>query len=79
MKVTARILLIEDNPENRYLVTFLLEQRGHTIIPAETGPLGLDLAARILPDRNLGIAGLRRTGSRQCYDECGEERAHRHS
>jgi two-component system cell cycle response regulator DivK len=50
MTMTARILLIEDNPENRYLVTFLLEQRGHTIIPAENGPLGLDLAARILPD-----------------------------
>jgi len=50
MTMTARILLIEDNPENRYFVTFLLEQRGHTIVPAETGPEGLELAARILPD-----------------------------
>ena len=46
----AKILLIEDNPENRYLVTFLLEQRGHEVIPAESGPLGLELAAKIRPD-----------------------------
>jgi two-component system, cell cycle response regulator DivK len=46
----AKILLIEDNAENRYLVTFLLEQRGHEIIPAESGPLGLKLAAEIRPD-----------------------------
>ena len=46
----AKILLIEDNPENRYLVTFLLQQRGHEIIPAESGPLGLQLAASLRPD-----------------------------
>src|SRR3954451_17605055 len=46
----AKILLIEDNAENRYLVTFLLEQRGHEIVTAESGPLGLELAARIRPD-----------------------------
>src|SRR5271168_3227659 len=46
----SKILLIEDNPENRYLVTFLLQQRGHQVIQAETGPLGLELAAKIRPD-----------------------------
>jgi len=46
----AVILLIEDNPQNRYLVTFLLEQRGHEVIQAETGPMGLELAAKIRPD-----------------------------
>jgi two-component system cell cycle response regulator DivK len=46
----ARILLIEDNAENRYLVTFLLEHRGHEIISAESGPVGLELAAQIHPD-----------------------------
>lgn len=45
----AKILLIEDNPQNRYLATFLLEQRGHTIVPAESGPVGLELAAKITP------------------------------
>lgn len=48
--MTARILLIEDNPQNRYLTAFLLEQRGHEIHQAETGPLGLELAARVGPD-----------------------------
>jgi CheY-like chemotaxis protein len=48
--MNATILLIEDNAENRYLLTFLLEQRGHNVIAAESGPLGLDLAARALPD-----------------------------
>lgn len=46
----ARILLIEDNPQNRYLTAFLLQQRGHEIVQAETGPLGLELAARLQPD-----------------------------
>ena len=46
----ARILLIEDNPQNRYLATFLLERRGHEVIQAETGMLGLELAAGAGPD-----------------------------
>jgi len=46
----ARILLIEDNLQNLYLTRFLLEQRGHEILQAETGPLGLELAAKVLPD-----------------------------
>ena len=46
----ARILLIEDNPQNRYLTTFLLEQRGHEVLQAETGPQGLEMAAQIRPD-----------------------------
>ena len=46
----ATVLLIEDNAENRYLVTFLLEQRGHEVVAAESGLLGLDAAARLAPD-----------------------------
>jgi len=46
----ARILLIEDNAQNRYLATFLLEQRGHVVLQAETGPQGLEMAARERPD-----------------------------
>lgn len=46
----ATVLLIEDNAENRYLVTFLLEQRGHEVVSAESGPEGLELAARLAPD-----------------------------
>ena len=46
----ARILLIEDNLQNRYLARFLLEQRGHEVVQAETGPMGLQLAAEVRPD-----------------------------
>lgn len=46
----ATILLIEDNPQNRYLTTFLLEQHGHRVAEAETGPLGLEKAAQLQPD-----------------------------
>lgn len=46
----ARILLIEDNEQNRYLARFLLEQGGYEVLQAETGPLGLEMAARTRPD-----------------------------
>lgn len=48
--MSARILLIEDNPQNRYLATFLLLRRGHTVLQAENGLQGLELARRELPD-----------------------------
>lgn len=48
--VKAKILLIEDNPQNRYLATFLLSRHGYEIVEAESGPRGLELAAEILPD-----------------------------
>lgn len=44
------ILLIEDNEQNRYLVTFLLESRGHTVVSAAEGPEGIELAATLRPD-----------------------------
>lgn len=43
------ILLIEDNPQNSYLTTFLLQQHGYEVIVAETGLQGLSLAAERLP------------------------------
>ena len=46
----ATILLIEDNEQNRYLTTFLLEQAGHTVVSATTGPQGILMAARTVPD-----------------------------
>jgi CheY-like chemotaxis protein len=47
--VNARILVIEDNPQNRYLATFLLEQRGYEVVQAESGPQGLELASKVRP------------------------------
>jgi len=43
------ILLIEDNEQNLYLATFLLEQNGYTVVPARSGSEGIDLAGRIQP------------------------------
>lgn len=48
--MTKKILLIEDNEQNRYLATFLLEQRGYEVVSAESGPLGITLAAAVRPD-----------------------------
>lgn len=47
--MNQRILLIEDNAQNRYLVTYLLEARGWQVIPAEDGPSGLRLAGEMSP------------------------------
>lgn len=47
--MSARILLIEDNDANRYLVTFLLEQRGHQVLHARHGAEGIEMAARERP------------------------------
>jgi len=40
-----RILLVEDNPQNRYLVTFLLDKHGYTVDVAEDGEQALDMLA----------------------------------
>lgn len=41
----AKILLVEDNENNIYLVSYLLESRGHTLFIARTGDDALPLAA----------------------------------
>ena len=46
----AKILLIEDNEQNLYLVTFILQRNGHEIIQARNGETGIALAAEALPD-----------------------------
>jgi CheY-like chemotaxis protein len=44
------VLLIEDNENNLYLATFLLENNGFRVVPARSGPEGIELAGRIQPD-----------------------------
>jgi CheY-like chemotaxis protein len=46
----ARILAVEDNPDNLELMTYLLGASGHTVIPAMTGELGVALARTERPD-----------------------------
>jgi two-component system, cell cycle response regulator DivK len=43
------ILLIEDNEQNRYLITFLLEKNGYEVVYATDGPEGIRLARQIQP------------------------------
>jgi len=44
-----KVLLIEDNEQNRYLATFLLEKRGYLVIAAFDGRAGIELARTINP------------------------------
>ena len=44
-----KIFLIEDNDQNRYMVTFLLEKHGYEVESAMDGPSGIELASRVLP------------------------------
>ncbi|MFZ2853881.1 MAG: response regulator [Rhodocyclaceae bacterium] len=46
----ANILVIEDNPENLELMTFLLQAFGHATTPADDGEQGLAALARQAPD-----------------------------
>ncbi|PKL37611.1 MAG: response regulator [Spirochaetae bacterium HGW-Spirochaetae-1] len=42
-------LIIEDNEQNFYMMRFLLEKHGFTIIGAENGRLGIEMALRHKP------------------------------
>jgi two-component system, cell cycle response regulator DivK len=44
-----RILLIEDNEQNRYLATYLLEAAGYDVRPAADGLRGVALAEEVRP------------------------------
>src|ERR1700722_9878168 len=46
----GRILIIEDNPANLELMTYLLGAFGHTVLTAEDGKQGLESARREMPD-----------------------------
>lgn len=45
-----KILVIEDNEQNLYLVTFILEKYGYEVSAARDGEEGIDLAAMLKPD-----------------------------
>jgi len=64
MKNTKRILVVEDNETNMYLISFILKSRGYEIIEAKSGEEGVDIAVKERPDLILmdiqlpGIDGL---------------------
>jgi two-component system cell cycle response regulator DivK len=63
----STVLVVEDNPANMKLTTFLLESAGHTVLAASDAEAGLALARRerpalILMDIQLpGMDGLEAT------------------
>lgn len=44
-----KILIIEDNEQNMYLATFILEQSGNAIYQARDGRTGIEQASEIVP------------------------------
>jgi CheY-like chemotaxis protein len=48
--MSTKVLVIEDNEQNLYLVTYLLARHGLEILGARTGPQGLAIAAHVRPD-----------------------------
>ena len=63
----ARVLIVEDNPANMTLATFLLESAGHTVLSATDAETGLTVARTEQPDLVLmdiqlpGMDGLQAT------------------
>lgn len=63
----AKVLVIEDNPANMTLATFLLQSAGHTVLAATDAETGLTLARSEQPDLVLmdiqlpGMDGLEAT------------------
>ena len=49
----SAVLVIEDNEQNRYLVTFLLERHGYAVITAVDGPDALRLVETVTPSAIL--------------------------
>jgi len=49
----GNILIIEDNEQNLYLTTFILEKHGYKAHAAMDGRTGIDLADRLVPDMIL--------------------------
>jgi len=62
-----RILVVEDNETNMYLIRFILRKSGHQVIEAGTGEEGVELALKEKPDLVImdlqlpGIDGLEAT------------------
>ncbi len=45
-----RVLVVDDNDNNRYLIRFILEKNGFEVIEATGGVEGVELAVRDKPD-----------------------------
>jgi two-component system, cell cycle response regulator DivK len=63
----SRVMIVEDNQNNMYLISYILKKKGYEIIEATTGEQGVELAIKEKPDLILmdiqlpGIDGLETT------------------
>lgn len=48
--MTRKILIIEDNEQNLYLIRFILKANGYEVVAARDGRDGVDIAAEEMPD-----------------------------
>ena len=48
--MSNKVLIIEDNEQNRYLFTLLLEKSGYTVLQTPDGRSGIDTATKARPD-----------------------------
>ncbi len=48
--MTQKVLVIEDNEQNLYLINFILEKNDFTVLKAMDGQAGIDMASKEKPD-----------------------------
>ncbi|MCR4408121.1 MAG: response regulator [Anaerolineae bacterium] len=48
--MNSTILVIEDNEQNMYMMTFMLKKHGYQVLQARDGKSGIELARREQPD-----------------------------
>jgi len=61
MKPPERILIVEDDADNREMMRILLESSGHEVHDAADGTSGVEIATRLQPDIvliDIGLPGL---------------------